>query len=86
MKFVTLLVPVLLFQTTAFCQRMDGPVEGKLFNSQMMWNKIYKVSQTKRWLFIWQSKQRVNAIHKSDVRAGALTELKQILIAQGGEK
>jgi hypothetical protein len=58
-------------------------IKGESFNSQMTWNKIYRVSQTKRWLLIWQSKHMVNAIHKSDLPTGVLTELRQILMAQG---
>src|SRR6478672_1561214 len=30
---------------------------GESFKSELSWNKIYKVTQTKNWLLIWQNRQ-----------------------------
>ena len=54
-------------------------IKGESFNSQLTWDKLYKVTQTKKWIFIWQSRQTANAIHKSDILDGEMNELKQIL-------
>jgi hypothetical protein len=56
-------------------------IQGESFDSQMTWDKIYKVSQTKKWIFIWQSKQSANVIRTSDISVGEKNELKQILNA-----
>ncbi len=55
-------------------------IQGESFNSRLTWDKIYRVTETKKWILIWQSKQIANAIHKSDVWDGEMQALKQILI------
>jgi YcxB-like protein len=52
---------------------------GESFNSQLTWDKVYKVTQTKNWIFIWQNKQFANLIPKKDVKEGKIEELKNIL-------
>lgn len=54
-------------------------ISGESFNSEMTWNKIYKVTQTKSWLLIWQNSQMANAIPLSLVSAEQLAALKVIL-------
>lgn len=54
-------------------------IKSESFNAQFTWDKIYKVTQTKNWLMIWQSKQIANAIPKRDVWQGDIAELKDIL-------
>ncbi|MGN6604848.1 MAG: YcxB family protein [Ginsengibacter sp.] len=96
-SFFVVILPVLLFFTAkknyASNKRIHEEMEynfennflaikGESFNSQISWDKIYKVSKTKRWLFIWQTGYVANAIPKSDLSKAALVELKQILTAQ----
>lgn len=54
-------------------------ISGESFNSEMTWNKIYKVTQTKSWLLIWQNRQMANAIPLNLVSAEQLAALKEIL-------
>ncbi len=39
-------------------------MKGESFNSQLTWDKVYKVTQTKNWILIWQNKQIANPISK----------------------
>ena len=55
-------------------------IKGESFNSQYSWDKIYKVSQTKNWLLIWQNRQVANPIPKRDVWDGEMQDLKEILM------
>jgi hypothetical protein len=55
-------------------------IRGESFNSELTWDKIYKVTQTKKWVLIWQTRQSANAIHRSDIGDAEWNELKQILI------
>jgi len=54
-------------------------MKGESFNSQLTWGKIYKVTHTKNWLLIWQSRQMANPIPKRDIAEGQIGDLKQIL-------
>jgi len=54
-------------------------VKGDSFSSQLTWDKIYRVTRTKNWLLIWQSRQVANVIPLRDVWAGDVTKLKEIL-------
>ncbi|HMG83111.1 MAG TPA: YcxB family protein [Ferruginibacter sp.] len=54
-------------------------IKGESFNSEFSWDKIYKVSQTKNWVFIWQNKTFANAIPKHDIWEEQIDELKAIL-------
>lgn len=56
-------------------------VEGESFKSQLSWDKIYKVTQTKNWVLIWRNRQVANAIPKEDIWEGERAELKNILSA-----
>ena len=37
---------------------------GESFNSTLSWEKVYRVTESKNWVLIWQSRQIANAIHK----------------------
>ena len=54
-------------------------VTGESLNSQLSWDKIYKVTQTRNWLLIWQNAQVANVIPKRDVWQSHLDDLKDIL-------
>lgn len=54
-------------------------IKGESFNSQLTWDKINKVTQTKNWILIWQSRQNANPISKRDIWEGEIGELKEIL-------
>lgn len=54
-------------------------VKGESFNAQLSWDKIYKVTQTKNWVLIWQNRQVANVIPKKDIWEGQIEELKIIL-------
>jgi hypothetical protein len=58
-------------------------IRGESFNAQLTWNKIYKVTATKKWLFIWQNSQAANPILKKDIWEGEIMKLKEILAANG---
>jgi hypothetical protein len=54
-------------------------IKGESFNSEFSWDKINKVTQTKNWVFIWQTKAFANAIPKHDIWEEQIDELKEIL-------
>ncbi len=54
-------------------------VNGESFTSRLTWQKIYKVTKTKDWLLIWQSRQVANVIPLRDVWEGDMEKLKEIL-------
>ncbi len=58
-------------------------VKGESFTSHLTWDKIYKVTKTKNWLLVWQSRQTANVIPLKDVWAGDVTKLKEILDNHG---
>lgn len=60
-------------------QPEDLVINGESFNSRLSWGKVYKVTQTKNWLLIWQNKQMANGIPRRDVWDGELESLKNIL-------
>jgi hypothetical protein len=49
---------------------------GESFNSTFSWEKVFKVTQTKKMVFIWQNAQVSNPIPKRDIWEGDLAELK----------
>ena len=54
-------------------------VKGETYSVTYEWNEIYKVSQTKNWILIWQDKQRALPISAKDLWGGQVAELKDIL-------
>ncbi len=56
-------------------------VEGETYSATFKWNTIVKVTQTKNWILIWQTKQRANPIPIKDVWSGQLADFKDVLEA-----
>jgi hypothetical protein len=54
-------------------------ITGESFSSQLSWDKIYKVTTTKNWIFIWQNSQQANPIPKKDIWEGEILKLREIL-------
>ncbi len=52
---------------------------GESFQGQLSWDKIHKVTRTKKWIFIWQNPQSANVIPIKDIWEGDITSLKFIL-------
>jgi hypothetical protein len=48
----------------------DLKITGESFNVTMLWDKIYKVTKTKRWVLIWQTKYLANIIPLQDIWQG----------------
>jgi hypothetical protein len=58
-------------------------VKGESFTTQSAWDKVYKVTETKKWIFVWQSQQIANIIPKRDIWEGDIIGLKEILDNHG---
>jgi hypothetical protein len=54
-------------------------IKGESFSSELSWAKIHKVTLTKNFLLIWQSRQIANVILRKDIWEGDITHLKEIL-------
>jgi hypothetical protein len=54
-------------------------IKGESFQTQMTWEKIYKVVLKKNWLLIYTNKQLATPIARTDVWAGEVEDLKRIL-------
>lgn len=54
-------------------------MRGESFNSQLTWEKIHKVTETKSWLLIWQNTQIAIPIPKRDILEDQINDLRQIL-------
>lgn len=54
-------------------------IKGDSFTTTMTWEKIYKVKQTKTWLFIYSNRFVANPISKKDLFESDLDNLKEIL-------
>jgi hypothetical protein len=61
----------------------DLNITGESFTATMSWDKIYKVTKTKRWLLIWHSKNSANIIPLKDIWDGDILYLKEILLKKG---
>jgi hypothetical protein len=48
-------------------------------NANIPWDQLYKVTQTKNWLLIWQSAQLANCIPKRDTTVADLAIIKSIV-------
>lgn len=92
--FVLIAFPCIFYFTAkknyASNKRISEPVEyrfdkdllvikGESFTAELTWDKIHKVSQTKKLLLIWQTPQLVNIIPKRDIWEGDILALKEIL-------
>lgn len=58
-------------------------VTGETYSATYRWDDIYKVSQSKNWILIWQDKQRALPIAAKDLWGGQVAELKEILDNKG---
>ena len=58
-------------------------VTGESFSTTMTWEKILKVTKTKRWIMIWQNKNIANLIPVKDIWGGDILNLKEILDRSG---
>lgn len=54
-------------------------IKGESFSSTMTWEKIYRVKQTKNWVFIYSNRLVANPVSKKDVFDSDLDGLKEIL-------
>lgn len=54
-------------------------IKGESFNTQLSWEKIYKVTQTKQWIFIWHNRLVANPISKQNLLASDIDSLKTTL-------
>lgn len=54
-------------------------IKGESFTTQLTWAKLYKVAQTKNWVFIWHNRQSANCIPKRDIWDEQIEELKVLL-------
>lgn len=52
---------------------------GESFKSQMSWEKLHKVTKTKHWILIFQTRQIANIIPLRNIWAGDILHLKSIL-------
>ena len=54
-------------------------IKGESFNTQLTWDKIYKVTQSTNWILIWHTSQSANPLPKRDVWDEQRELLKNIL-------
>jgi hypothetical protein len=52
---------------------------GESFSAKLTWDKVYKLTESKDWVFIWQSKQLAHVIPKRDFKEGEFQQFKNIL-------
>ena len=57
-------------------------IKGESFTSELSWNKMYKVTKTKKWLLLWHNAQSANAILLNKISTEQLNYLKNILQKQ----
>jgi hypothetical protein len=53
-------------------------IKGETFKTELNWDKLYKLTKTKKWLLIWHNNQIANAIPINKVPVEALSDLKRI--------
>jgi hypothetical protein len=58
-------------------------IKGESFMTQFTWEKVYKVTQTKNWVFVWQNRLVANPISKQDISPDQILELRAILAMHG---
>lgn len=61
-------------------------VKGESFNSQLTWNKVYRVTETKEWVLIWESSQLAHIVPKRDFRNTDFQLFKEIVKSHKGIK
>ena len=55
-------------------------IQGESFNTTCTWNKIYKFSETKKYFFVWQSKNSANIIPKRYMKEEDIECLRAIIM------
>lgn len=58
-------------------------IQGETFYQQFTWSKLYKVTRTKDWLYIWQDSVTALPISKKDLSKDCLIYLKILLQNNG---
>jgi hypothetical protein len=58
--------------------------KGESFQSNLTWNKIYNVTESKNWILIWQDSKIVNVVPKRDFTSEKLKAFKEIVNDQPG--
>lgn len=56
---------------------------GESHSSQLSWNNISRVTQTKNWVFIWHNATKANLISKRDLWKEPAAQLKKYLDTHG---
>ncbi len=88
---VMILIPVLLYfvsktayQDTRINETMVYEfhddvvkVQGETFDATFTWNKVYKVSETKSWILLWQTKYSAHIILKKAFSGNEVNLLKK---------
>ena len=54
-------------------------INGESFQSHLTYEKLYKVTRTKKWILLWQTPQIANAIPARDFLPDEIQDLKIIL-------
>ncbi len=54
-------------------------VRGESFSTEASWDKVYRVTKTKNWIFIWQNRQIANPIPRKVWQEKDFAALKEIL-------
>lgn len=57
-------------------------ITGESFKSEFTWDKVYKVSESRRWIMIWQNKIVSNIISKKNFKGNDLENFKEIVSKQ----
>lgn len=57
-------------------------ITGESFNSRLTWDKIYRVTENKDWVLIWQNQLIANVIPKRDFKDNDFESFKQIVAGQ----
>lgn len=55
-------------------------IKGESFNTQMTWEKMFKVTESKDLILLWQNRQLANVIPKKYLNSEQLKELKALIL------
>ncbi len=98
---VTILIPISIYFSSRMKFKTNARIQeeiiyefdeehinviGNSFSSSQSWEKIYKVSESKNWILIWNDRQSANPIPKRDISEEELMTLKGIVIRHPGLK
>lgn len=53
-------------------------ITGESFRSELSWDKVYRISHERKWLFIWHNQQNAHVIPARDFPPGLLVHVKSI--------